>query len=219
MNLETSCYQLQLLQNMHQVVFMHQGCHTWKVKRFLNLANKAQISPLGQRGIHTNMTTLTSFVLEWTQLPLASTLEYLVVVLCPLLEPIVWFYSSPTMVAKSIKVLVDMVFGILNVVPLDPIFNVMFYKKDINHECKLKIISLKITSVFVPCYDGWKNNFKGGFWKSLKIWICHDDLNCYVGGYEKSMWLIVLIIRHVKEATNLTHDEIITKKKSWFCFF
>jgi hypothetical protein len=51
----------------------------------------------------------------------------------------------------------------IDVVPLDPIFNAMFYKKDINHECKLKIISLKSTSVFVPCYDGWKNNFKGGF--------------------------------------------------------
>ncbi len=108
---------------------MHQGCHTWKVKSFLNLANKAQISSLGQRGIHTNMTMLTSFVLEWTQLPLASPLEYLVVVLCPLLEPIVWFQSSPTMVAKSIKVLVDMVCGILNVVPLDPTFNAMFYKR------------------------------------------------------------------------------------------
>ncbi len=36
---------------------------------------------------------------------------------------------------------------------------------------------------------------------------------------KKSMWLIVPIIRHVKEATNFTHDEIITKKKVGFVFF
>jgi hypothetical protein len=36
---------------------------------------------------------------------------------------------------------------------------------------------------------------------------------------KKRMWLIVPIIRHVKEATNLTHDEIITKKKKLVLFF
>jgi hypothetical protein len=42
-----------------------------------------------------------------------------------------------------------------------------------------------------------------------------------VGGYEKKYVVnnpLVPIVRHVKEGTNLTHDEIITKKEVGFVF-
>ncbi len=49
----------------------------------------------------------------------------MMMVLCPLLEPIVRFQLSCTMVAKSVKVFMDMLCGVLNVVPPNPTFNVV----------------------------------------------------------------------------------------------
>jgi hypothetical protein len=57
---------------------------------------------------------------------------------------------------EVVKVLVDMVCGVLNVVraPIQLLnFNVMFCIKDTNHECKAKILSLKTTiGVHATCY-------------------------------------------------------------------
>ncbi len=86
---------------------------------------------------------------------------------------------------EVVKVLVHMLCGVLNVVyaPIQVLsFNVMFCIKDTNHECKAKILSSKTTiGVHAPCYSGWWNNFRGGFWESHKIWFCHDYLHRYVG--------------------------------------
>ncbi len=65
---------------------------------------------------------------------------------------------------EVVKVLVDMVCGVLNVVQASIQllnFNVMFCIKDTNHECKAKILSSKKTiGVHAPCYNGWWNNLE-----------------------------------------------------------
>jgi hypothetical protein len=50
-------------------------------------------------------------------------------VLCPLLELIVGLLFSHVLMGKSMKVFVDMVFSVLSIVPLNPTFNAMLYKK------------------------------------------------------------------------------------------
>jgi hypothetical protein len=60
---------------------------------------------------------LTSFVHELTKLPLALTAKHMTMVLCPLLEPIVGFLFSHILVRKFVKVLVDMVSGVLSISP------------------------------------------------------------------------------------------------------
>lgn len=121
----------------HQVVLMHQGCHIRRVRRFLDLANKVQFFPLGQRGICINMTMLTSFIHELTQLPLASTLKHMTMVLCPFLEPIVGFLYSRTMVGKSMKVFVDMECDVL-IVPPNPTLNVVLCKRTLTMSTRQK---------------------------------------------------------------------------------
>ncbi len=64
-----------------------------------------------------------------TKLPLALTPKDMTMVLCPLLEPIVGFLFSHILMGKFVKVLVDMVSSVLSIVPLNPTFNAMFYKK------------------------------------------------------------------------------------------
>jgi hypothetical protein len=72
---------------------------------------------------------LISLVHKLTKLPLASTPKHMTMVLCPLLEPIVGFLFSHILMGKYVKVHVDMVFSVLNIVPLNPTLNAMFYKK------------------------------------------------------------------------------------------
>jgi hypothetical protein len=90
-------------------------------------------SPLWLRRGFTQM--LTSLVHELTKLPLASTpkritmVKHITMVLCPFLGPIVGFLFSHILMGKYVKVLVDMVSSVLNIVPLNPTFNVMLYKK------------------------------------------------------------------------------------------
>jgi len=84
-------------------------------------------SPLWLRRGFTQM--LTSLVHELTKLPLASTPKHITMVLCPFLGPIVGFLFSHILMGKYVKVLVDMVSSVLNIVPLNPTLNVMLYKK------------------------------------------------------------------------------------------
>jgi hypothetical protein len=84
-------------------------------------------SPLSLRRGFTRM--LTSLIHELIKLPLASTPKHMTMVLCPLLEPIVGFLFSHILMGKFVKVLVDMVSSVLNIVPLNPTLHVMFYKK------------------------------------------------------------------------------------------
>ncbi len=72
---------------------------------------------------------LISLVHKLIKLPLASTPKHMTMVLCPLLEPIVGFLFSHILMGKYVKVHVDMVFSVLNIVPLNPTFNAMLYKK------------------------------------------------------------------------------------------
>jgi hypothetical protein len=64
-----------------------------------------------------------------TKLPLASTPKDMTMVLCPLLEPIVGFLFSHILMGKSVKLPMDMVSSVLSIVPLNPTFNAMLYKK------------------------------------------------------------------------------------------
>jgi len=84
-------------------------------------------SPLWLRRGFTQM--LTFRVHELTKLPLASTPKHITMVLCSFLGPIVGFLFSHILMGKYVKVLVDMVSSVLNIVPLNPTFNVMLYKK------------------------------------------------------------------------------------------
>jgi hypothetical protein len=83
-------------------------------------------SPPWLRGGFTQM--LTSFIHKFTKFPLASTPKHMTIVLCQLLEPIVGFLFSHMLVGKFVKVLVDMVSGVLNIVPPNPTLNAMLYK-------------------------------------------------------------------------------------------
>jgi hypothetical protein len=49
------------------------------------------------------MIMLNFLIFEWTQLPLTSPLEHVMVVLCPLLYPIVGFQSLCTIVVKFVE--------------------------------------------------------------------------------------------------------------------
>jgi len=84
-------------------------------------------SPLWIRRRFTQM--LISLVHELTKLPLASTPKHMTMVLCPLLEPIVGFLFSHILMGKFVKVLVDVVSSVLNIVLLNPTLNAMLYKK------------------------------------------------------------------------------------------
>jgi len=115
------------------------------------------------------MTFLTSFIHELTQLPLASTPKHMTMVLCPLLEPIVGFLFSHTMVGKSMKVLVDMECDVL-IVPPNPTLHVVLCKRTLTMSTRQKIISLKTTTgVPTPCYVSWWNNFRSGFQESQRF--------------------------------------------------
>jgi hypothetical protein len=72
---------------------------------------------------------LTSLIHELTKFPLASTPKHMTMVLCPLLELIVGLLFSHILMGKSVKVFVDMVSSVLNIVPLNPTLNAMLYKK------------------------------------------------------------------------------------------
>ncbi len=84
-------------------------------------------SPPWLRGGFTQM--LTYSVHKLTKFPLASTPKHMTMVLCPLFEPIVGFLFSHILVGKFVKVLVDMVFGVLNIVSPNPTLNAVLYKK------------------------------------------------------------------------------------------
>lgn len=70
----------------------------------------------------------------------------MMMVLCPLLEPIAGFQLSYTMVKKYVKVFMDMVCSVLNIVTPNPTFNVV---QGENHIIKITI------GVHTKCYDGW----------------------------------------------------------------
>ncbi len=53
------------------------------------------------------------------------------------------------MVPKFVESFMDMVCGVLNIVPPNPTYNVVQGENHIIEN---------------DCYDGWQNNFKGGFW-------------------------------------------------------
>jgi hypothetical protein len=171
---------------MHQVVLMHEGHYTWRVRRFSNLIKEAQISPLSQRGICTNMTMLIFLTPKWTQC-LASSLEHVMVVICPLLKPIVWLQLACTIDGDEMCES-NCGHGVWCIKRCPPKSNCQCsaLQKDTNHECEAKLISLKTTiCILDPCYDSWWNNFKGDFQKSHWFWFCCDDLNYCVGSSKK----------------------------------
>jgi hypothetical protein len=102
------------------------GCH-----------KRGAILPFGPKGDFHKHDHLTSFVHESTQLPLASTPKHMTMVLCPLLEPIVGFLFSRTMVGKSMKVHVDMECDVL-IVPPNPTLNVVFCKRTLTMSIRHK---------------------------------------------------------------------------------
>jgi len=109
------------------------------------------------------MTVLPSLICKLTQIILASPLEHVMMLICPLLEPILGFQFSCILVEKFVKLLVNMVGGVLNVELPNPVHSMQCFAKE-HLECKVKIISLKTSiGVLIPCYDGWWNSFKGGF--------------------------------------------------------
>jgi hypothetical protein len=87
------------------------------MRRFSNFTNEVQISPLLERDSHTH-DHINLFCL-WVD---TTSLGIIMMVLCPLLKPIVRFQLSCTMVAKSVKVFMDMVCAILSVIPPNPTF-------------------------------------------------------------------------------------------------
>jgi hypothetical protein len=85
---------------------------------------------------------LTFLVHKLTKLPLASTPKHMTMVLCPLLEPIVGFLFSHILMGIFVKVRMDMVSSVLNIVPLKSTTQCNALQKDIGHESwKVKIIS------------------------------------------------------------------------------
>jgi hypothetical protein len=89
------------------------------------------------------MTTLIFLILKGTQLPLASPLEHIMVVLYPLLDPIVGFQSLCTMVVKFVESICG--HGVWHIERYPPKSNSQssVFQKDIDHECKMKMISSK----------------------------------------------------------------------------
>jgi hypothetical protein len=68
------------------------------------------------------------------------------------------------MVKKCVNVLLDMVFGILSIVPPSPTLIHNVFQKKNGHECKEKIILLtKVIGVPTPCYDCLWDNLKSGY--------------------------------------------------------
>jgi hypothetical protein len=99
--------------------------------------------PPSQRGICTNMTMLIFLILEWTQLPLASPLDHVMVVLCPLLDPTVGFQSLCTMVVKFVENTCGHGVWRIECYPPKSNHQSIVFQKDIDHECKMKMISSK----------------------------------------------------------------------------
>jgi len=100
------------------------------------------------------MTVLTSFIRKLTQILLALLLEHVMMVIYPLLKPIVGFQFSCTLVEKFVKLIVNMVCGVLNVELPNLVHSMQCFAKE-HLECKVKIISLKTSiGVLIPCYDG-----------------------------------------------------------------
>jgi hypothetical protein len=117
---------------------MHQGCHTWRVKSFSNITNEVQISPWLERDLHTHDhclwvdTTSPGIIITHGDGPLP-----------PLLEPIVGFQLSCTMVVKYVKVFMDMVCGVLSIEPPNLTFNVVQGKNHIienNYWCSYSML-------------------------------------------------------------------------------
>jgi hypothetical protein len=84
-------------------------------------------------------------------------------VIFPLLEPIVGFMFSHTMVKKFLKILIDIVCGVLNIVPQNPTLNAMVCKRTATMSASENHIIKKKNCVPIPYHDGWWNNFRGGF--------------------------------------------------------
>jgi hypothetical protein len=147
------------------------------------------------------MIVLTFVIYKSTQLPLASTLECTMMVIFPLLEPIVEFMFSYTMVKKFLKILMDMMCGVLNIVPQNPTINVMVCKRTPNvsayenHIIKNKLFVFLFHIMMV-----------GGIALKVvfdrhKFWFCCDDLNCYVRSSKKKYAVHkphVFIVWHVQ---------------------
>jgi len=74
------------------------------------------------------------------------------------------------MVKKCVNVFLDMVFGILSIVPPSPKSIHGVLQKKNGHECKAKIIlSTKVVGVPTPFYDCSWNNFKVGICDPLNL--------------------------------------------------
>jgi hypothetical protein len=84
-------------------------------------------------------------------------------VIFPLLEPIVEFMFSHTMIKKFLKILTNMVCGVLNIVPKNPTFNAMVYKRTPTMSVGENHIIKKFNCVLIPYHDGWWNSFRVGF--------------------------------------------------------
>jgi hypothetical protein len=70
------------------------------MNRFIDLANKVQISHPSYKGICTNMTMLNFLVDELTQFPLPSLLEHVMVIFFTIGTHCMRFQSSRKMVVK-----------------------------------------------------------------------------------------------------------------------